>query len=192
MNEKNDYINKINVLALLFISIYFISFIGYEVNPAHKLIYVLTRLVTNLGFPLLLMTFGALMLNKHDDPLGCVKKTYKTLIPSFIIWNLILGILILHYNGFDSFIKTITKTNWFIWIILSNVLVIPILSEFIHYEKEDGIKYILALFVISSILWSLSIQFDFSLYFIDLVFFAEPLSFMVLGYYLSNKEFEMD
>lgn len=192
MNKKNDYINKINVLAIVFISIYCISFIGYDVKPVHKLIYVFTRLVTNLGFPLLLMTFGALMLKKQDDPLGCVKKTYKTLIPSFIIWNVILGILILHYNGTYLFTTTLTKTNWFIWIILSNVLVVPILSEFIHYEKENGIKYILALFVISSILWSLSIQFDFSLYYIDLVFFSEPLAFMVLGYYLSNKEFEMD
>ena len=192
MNEKNDYINKINVLALLFISIYFISHIAHDVDSTHKLIYVLTRLITNLGFPLLLMTFGALMLNKQDSPLRCVKKTYRALIPSFVIWNLILGILILHYNGFYLFTTTITKINWFIWIILSNVLVIPILSEFIHYEKEDGIKYILALFVISSILWSLSIQFNFSLYYIDLVFFAEPLAFMVLGYYLSNKEFEMD
>lgn len=192
MNKKNDYINKINVLALVFISIYCISFIGHDINPAHDLIYVLTRLVTNLGFPLLLMTFGALMLNKQENPLICVKKTYMRLIPSFIIWNVILGILILHYTGFYFFTTRITQINWFIWIILSNVLVVPILTEFIHYEKEDGIKYILALFVISSILWSLSIQFNFSLYYIDLVFFAEPLSFMVLGYYLSNKEFEMN
>ena len=192
MNKKNDYINKINVLALVFISIYFISYIGYDIDSTHKFIYVLTRFITNLGFPLLLMTFGALMLNKQDNPLSFVKKTYSTLIPSFIIWNVILGILIAYYNGFNSFIGTITKTNWFIWIILSNVLVIPILSEFIHYEKEDGIKYFLALFVISSILWSLSVQFKFSLYYIDLVFFAEPFAFMVLGYYLNNKEFEMD
>ena len=94
MNKKNDYINKINVLALVFISIYCISFIGHDINPAHDLIYVLTRLVTNLGFPLLLMTFGALMLNKQENPLICVKKTYMRLIPSFIIWNVILGILI--------------------------------------------------------------------------------------------------
>lgn len=189
MKIKNDYINKINVLALIFISIYCLSNIGHNVDSSHKLIYDLTRLVTNLGFPLLLMTFGAVMLKKHKNPLDHVKNTYKALIPPFIIWNIILGILILHYNGFYLFTATITKTNWFIWIILSNVLVIPILSEYIYFEKENGIKYLLIMFLISSTLLSLSLQFDFSLYFIDLVFFAEPLSFLVLGYYLDNKEF---
>ncbi len=74
MNINKDYINKINVLALIFISIYCISHIGYDMNQSHKLIYVLTRLITNLGFPLVLMTFGAVMLKKRENPLGCVKK----------------------------------------------------------------------------------------------------------------------
>lgn len=190
MNMK-DYINKINVLALIFISIYCISHVGYELEHSYRLIYVSTRLITNLGFPLLLMTFGAFVLKKHEKPLGYVKETYKTLIPPFIFWNIILGILIIYFNGFHSFATTITKTNWFIWIVLSNILVIPILSEYIHFEKENGIKYLLAMFIISSIALSLSIQLDFSLYYIDLVFFAQPLSFMVLGYYLANKEFNL-
>ena len=192
MKIENDYINKINVLALILISIYCISNVGHTIDSSHKLIYNLTRLVTNLGFPLLLMTFGAAMLKKHENPIGFVKETYKSILPSFIIWNIILGILILYYDGFHSFIPTIAKTNWFLWIILSNVLVVPILSEFISFEKESGIKYILALFFISSILLSLSVQFHFRLYYIDLVFFAEPLAFMVLGYYLDNKEFKFN
>lgn len=192
MKIENDYINKINVVALILISIYCISNVCHGIDSSHKLIYNLTRLVTNLGFPLLLMTFGAAMLKKHENPIGFVKETYKSILPSFIIWNIILGILILYYDGFHSFIPTIAKTNWFLWIILSNVLVVPILSEFISFEKESGIKYILALFFISSILLSLSVQFHFRLYYIDLVFFAEPLAFMVLGYYLDNKEFKFN
>ncbi len=190
MNIKNDYINKINVLALIFVSIYCISVIGYDMESSHKLIYVLTRLITNLAFPLLLMTFGSVMLTKKENPLEFVKDTYKLLLPPFILWNIILGILIIYYNGFHLFATTITHINWFIWIVMSNVLVVPILSEFINFEKENGIKYILALFIFSSILWSLSVQFDFSLYYIDLVFFAQPLCFMVLGYYLDNKDFK--
>ena len=191
MNIDKDYINKINALALIFISIYCIASVGYEMDSSHKLIYVLTRLVTNLAFPLMLMGLGAVMLKKHKNPFECVKKTYMTLIPPFILWNIILAVLIIHYNGFHSFATTITNVNWFIWIVLSNVLVIPILSESIHYV-DDAIKYILAMFVIASIALSLSVQFNFSLYFIDLVFFAEPFVFMVLGYYLDNREFKFD
>ena len=192
MNIQNDYMNKVNALALIFILIYCISSVGYGIESSHKLIYALCKLITNLGFPLLLMTFGAIMLKKHSNPLGCVKKTYKILIPPFILWNIILGVLIVYYNGFHFFATTITEINWFIWVLLSNVLIVPILSEFLDFDKESGIKYLLGMFIISSILLSLSIQFDFSLYFIDLVFFAEPLSFMVLGYYLDNKEFKFD
>lgn len=191
MNIDNDYINKINVLALIFISIYCIASVGYEMTASHKLIYVLIRLITNLAFPLMLMGFGAVMLKKHENPFECVKNIYKTLIAPFILWNLILAVLIIYYNGFHSFTTTITNINWFIWIILSNVLVIPILSESIHYV-DDAIKYILTMFFISSIALSLSIQFNFSLYFIDLVFFAEPFVFMVLGYYFNNNEFRFN
>ena len=192
MNIKKDYINKINVLALIFISIYGISSVGFGIQPSHKLIYSLTKLITNLAFPLLLMTFGAIMLKKRENPLGCVKRTYGILIPPFVLWNLILAVLIIYFNGFSSFTTTITEINWFLWIVLSNVLVIPILSEFIHFGGNEGIKYLLAMFIISSILLSLSIQFGFSLYFIDIVFFAQPLSFMVLGYYLDKKEFKFN
>ncbi len=190
MNIKKDYINKINALALIFISIYTISSVGFGIQPSHKLIYALTKLVTNLAFPLLLMTFGAIMLKKRENPLACVKKTYEILIPPFVLWNLILAVLIIYFNGFSFFTTTITEVNWFLWIVLSNVLVVPILSEFIHFGGDDGIKYLLGMFIISSILLSLSVQLDFSLYFIDIVFFAQPLSFMVLGYYLDNKEFK--
>lgn len=190
MKIKNDYINKINVLALIFITIYFISNIGYNADSSHKFIYVVTRLITNLGFPLLLMVMGSLMLKKHENPIDYVKKTYRVLLPPFIIWNAILGILILYFNGSYLFATTITKINWILWIIISNVLIVPILSEFIHFEKENGMKYLLAVFFITSILLTLSHQFNFSLYNIDLVFFGEPLCFMVLGYYLHTKEWK--
>ena len=121
----------------------------------------------------------------------CVKKLYSIFLPAFIVFNIILGILIFHYSGFNSFIGIITNYNWFIWIILSNILVIPILNEFFKWENETGIRYILALFFITSILWMLSVQFKFGMYYIDLVFFAEPLCFMVLGYYLDKKDFKM-
>lgn len=103
-----------------------------------------------------------------------------------------MAILILIFIGLDKFPTRITTYNWFLWIIISNVLVVPILNEFIKRENESGLKYILSVFMFASILWSLSVQFDFSLYYIDLVFFTEPLCFMVLGYYLANKKFSCD
>jgi len=191
MNIKSDYINKINVLALIFIVIYCLSYVFHDIDSSHNLIYILTRFITNLGFPLLIMTFGSLMLKKQENPLDFVKNSYKILIPIFILWNVILSIVVIYYNGLYLFVTTITKINWFMWVIISNILVIPILSEFIYNEKNNGIKYLLVMFIISSIALSLSVQLGFSLYFIDLVFFAEPLSFMVLGYYLHNKEFKL-
>lgn len=189
MNLENNYINQLKFISIILLSIYCISKVGYGIQDMDKSVYVATRLITNLAFPILLMVFGALALNKDMGLLSTVKKAYKLLIPSFIFWNIILAVLILIYRGFGTFPTRITTYTWFAWIIVSNVLVIPILNEFIRSEGETGLKYILSIFLITSILWSLSVQFNFSLYYIDLVFFAEPLCFMVLGYYLANKKF---
>lgn len=191
MEIKNNYLDLIKVFSIILISIYMISQVGYDLNASHRLGYVLVRLVSNLGFPLLLMVFGASVLNKTENSFKTVTNCYKHLIPPFIFWNIILGALIIYFNGTHSFVTNLTSANWFMWIILSNVLVIPILVEFFRWEKDNGVKYILGLFILTSIIWSLSCQFDFGMYYIDLVFFAEPLMFMVLGYYLNNSEFNL-
>ena len=191
MEIKNSYLDLIKVFSIILISAYVISQAGYELNASHKLTYVLTRLFSNLGFPLLLMVFGAIVLKTKEHSFAVVKKCYRYLIPPFVLLNIVLGLLILYFDGTHSFATNMTASNWFIWIVLSCVLVIPILIEFLRLEKENGIRYILGLFILTSILWSLSVQFDFSMYYIDLVFFAEPLMFMVLGYYLDNKDFNL-
>ena len=190
---KRDYLNKINLFSIILISFYFILTVGYKANTSHILTYNILKVVSNLGFPLFLMTFGVYILNKKSNWFFKVKDSYKQLLPSFIFWNLILVIFIIFYEGlnFSEIYISFRKINWFVLVFLSNILVVPILSEFINLEKADGIKYILILFFISSILWALSIQFNFSLYYIDLVFFAQPFCFMVLGYFLDNLEFNI-
>lgn len=236
---KSKYLNQLIIVSLILVSLYLFARIGYH-GPAHKRAYLIYRLFANLGFPLILMVFGALFLNKDknllhfdeknidsnalkkicdidsnslnstDDSksrsienedkgdnrkfLTPLKELYSYLLPPFLFWALICIILkALFLNIGDSpfeiliaSIKLFFSSNWFIWIILCSVLVIPILNEFIKMEKKEGLNYFIILFVIASILWSLSKQFNFSLYYIDLVFFAEPFAYMVLGYYLDN------
>ena len=191
MNKNNVYLDNLKVFSLLLISVYFFSQVGFSIQNNHELTYNIIRLISNLAFPIILMVFGICTLNKHSDWFESVKDTFDYLIPPFVIWNAFLVLFIVFFYGFGSFITNVTTPNWFIWIILSNVLIIPILNEFIKREKDNGIKYILALFIFTSILWSLSVQFNFSMYYIDLVFFAQPLCYMVLGYYLHNYEFNI-
>lgn len=190
MNKK-IYLDNLKVFSLLLVSVYFFSEVGFSIQNNHELTYNLIRLVSNLAFPMLLMVFGVCTLNKHSNWFESVKENYSYLIPPFIIWNVILAIFVVFFYGFESFVTNVTTPNWFIWIILSNALIIPIINEFIKREGDNGIIYILALFLFTGILWSLSVQFDFSMYYIDLVFFAQPLCFMVLGYYLDNHVFSM-
>lgn len=165
--NKTDYLDYLKVFSLLFISFYFVSDIGFSVQNNHLLTYHLIKLISSLAFPCFLMVFGVCIFNKHLNWLNCVKETYYYLIPPFIFWNIILAIIIVFFNGLNSFVSNILTPNWFIWILLSNVLIIPVLNEFIKWENENGIKYILVLFILTSILWSLSVQFSFSLYYID-------------------------
>ena len=191
MDLKKNYLNKINFISLILISIFSISQITYKTLHSLVLTFNLVSVVSNLGFPLFFMIFGVGILNLKTNWFGKVKESYKILLPSFIFWNIFLVILILFNEDFYSGFLTFCQINRFVLIFLSNILAVPILSEFIDYKKMNGIKYILILFFISSILWSLSVQFNFSLYYIDLVFFVQPFCFMVLGYYLDIKQFNM-
>lgn len=74
MNLENNYLNQLKFISVILISIYFISKVGYDIQNVNKMAYVSTRLITNLAFPILLMVFGALILNKQNGLLTTVKK----------------------------------------------------------------------------------------------------------------------
>ena len=63
------------------------------------------------------------------------------------------------------------------------------MNIFVKYASEKEIEYFLAVFVITALLYQTFKLFNIK-YSLDLNFFITPISYLILGYYLSTKEFD--
>ena len=80
---------------------------------------------------------------------------------------------------------------WYFWLIIGVYLAVPIINKFIQHASIREIEYFLAVFVLGSVFYQTVLVFGFEQYF-DLNFFVAPLGFLVLGYYLSVKDFKLE
>ncbi len=75
--------------------------------------------------------------------------------------------------------------------ILGVYLIIPIIAGYIKGTKLDGVRYFLIIWLITTAIYTLSKIFGFNLHYLDLVIYSGPIGFLMLGYYLHNKEISM-
>lgn len=139
--------------------------------------------IVRFGVPLFLMITGCLIFKKEIDIKEFFKK--KTIR---IIYPLIFFILIsLLFNYGRSNPLTL---YWYCWMIIGVYISIPIVNVFIQNAKSYEIEYFLIFFLISSLIYNMSYVSHIQIA-VDLGFFLGPISFVVLGYYLSNYEFKL-
>ena len=80
------------------------------------------------------------------------------------------------------------KDYWYVWMILGVYLFIPIINSFIREYGMKGIEYFLVVWAFVMFLNTIG-QYPF--YSLELTNFAGYLGYLVLGYYISNKEFKL-
>lgn len=132
--------------------------------------------------PTFLMVSGALLLNKDIEVGSYIKRRFVRICYPLLFFIIIAYIFGLYPNPFVAF--------WYCWMILGAYLSIPIINIFIKNASMKEIEYFIILFLLTSIsyqLFSIS-KIEFS---IDLNFFISPISFLIVGYYLSKREFNM-
>ncbi len=194
INERIEYLDALKVIAILSIICIHIAIIwpNTKINGCN---------ISNfsefcrIGVPIFLMVSGGLLLNKNYDLHSFFKKRYSRIILPFILWAIIyiIFILILYlltgnniiFNYFNNFPL---EWSWYFWMIFGVYLAIPILNEFIINKGIKGAEYFIIIFIISSIFYEICRFFNFST-FIDLRFFLGPIGYIVIGYYLTNKNF---
>lgn len=152
--------------------------------------------------PIFVMITGALLLNK-DYPLAVyLKKRVARIIYPFLFWIIIysIHILLILKDGFQlPFFDILTisaskfgyKTTyhfWYIYMIIGIYLLIPFISRLIRNAKEKQIIYFL-------MLWFLVVTlthpiFDEYVPTFNMKYFGGFIGYLVLGYYLSVKNFE--
>lgn len=147
-----------------------------------------------IGVPLFFMLSGALLLNREYDLQTFFKKRFSRIVYPYIFWFCIIAIL--NYFVFNITLKKIIfigmgidSFTWYIWELIGLYLFIPIINTFIKEYSEKGIHYYLFFWVITI---SLNTIGKYPFHNLDLSYFSGYLGFLLLGYYLSNKQFKLN
>ncbi len=137
--------------------------------------------IGRFGVPLFLLISGALLLNKEIELKSFFKKRFVRICYPFIFFLIFAYIFKIY--------KTPIWAFWYCWMILGAYLAIPVINLFVKFGTEKEIEYFLVLFTITAILYQIFYMTNI-IYSLDLNFFITPISYLVLGYYLSTKEFK--
>lgn len=177
------------------------SFFG-PLNSPIKLIYNHTFYGIGLmGVPIFLMLTGALLLNREYSLSYFFKKRFLRIIPPFLFWIIIImifGIYVLEWD-MDFAIKIFMGEGsiiWYFWTLIGIYLFIPVINSFIREYDMKGVEYFLIIWFVTIILktfhiWPVFPPFKFNFNF-ELNYFTDFIGFVILGYYLDNKEFKLD
>lgn len=137
--------------------------------------------IGRFGVPLFLLISGALLLNREIELKSFFKKRFVRICYPLIFFIILAYVLKIYLHPLTAF--------WYCWMVIGTYLAIPLINIFVKYASEKEIEYALALFVMTAILYQIFNLLDIT-YSLDLNFFITPISYLILGYYLSTKEFD--
>ena len=196
MKERIFYYDFLRAFAIIAVIICHLDhFFGPLTTPTQVIAQMTFHRIGNIGVPIFLMLSGALLLNREYPNLGdFLKKRFSRIIIPFIFWIiLILGQLYLHgYNSksiWNVFIGEPSVT-WYFWILIGIYLFIPVLNSFIKEYGIKGAEYFLAIWFFTMILKTFN-SYPLWHYF-NLDMFTGFIGYPILGYYLANKEFNLN
>lgn len=193
------YLDYLRVLAIFGVLLNHISTFCNGGSVFNSSIAMFYNSLGRIGVPVFLMLTGILLLNNKLPIKDFIKRRYPRVIIPFLFW---IGLFILFkmfvldpslvgQKAITSAVNSFFCDRWYVWMILGVYLVIPIFAAFIKGTKFEGVKYFLIIWLITSILITISKIFDFKLYYLDLAIFSGPIGFLMLGYYLHYKEFNI-
>lgn len=145
-----------------------------------------------IGVPLFLMISGSLLLNRDYELPDFLKRRFTWILIPFIFWTLLLPI----YKIFifplaptlSNYISLFLNDYWFIWMLIGVYLFLPVVNAFIQKYKIKGVEYFLVIWLITIILNTIGLC---PFHHLELSYFAGYLGYLVLGYYLTVKEFKL-
>ncbi|WP_407413495.1 acyltransferase [Methanobrevibacter sp.] len=162
-------------------------------------------LISNFGeifkfaVPIFLMVTGTLLLNRdYESTAAFLKRRFSRIIPPYILWIIFIIFAVIYpYLITNTPIEpSIIYTNlfnfphtWYFWLMIGAYFIIPVINAYIKTDDINASKYLVLLFIVSSILYQTLIIFG-RYTFIDLRFFITPVGYLSLGYLLSRIEFK--
>ena len=184
VKTRIKYIDTLKALAILGIIIIHASYIGeksYILNISLGNIQHLVR----WAVPIFFMVSGALLLNKDVELDVFLKKRLSRIICPWAFFTCFIFIA-----GINLENETVFITYWYALLIIGTYLAIPIINKFIQNASSKEINYYVVLIILASLLNQTFRMLNLR-YSLDIIFFLCPISYLILGYYLYNKEFEL-
>ena len=193
--ERIFYLDQLRALAILLVILCHVLREYTKIRPAGSFGWSCVAIFIDIGVmgvPLFLMISGSLLLNR-DYQLGeFIKRRFSRVLIPFIFWGLILPICtsLIYHSDLTSSIKWFIGADyWFIWMLIGVYLFLPIINSFIKEYGMKAAEYFLAIWFFTIILNTFGI---YPFHYLELSYFAGFLGFVVLGYYLKNKEFKLN
>ena len=140
------------------------------------------------------MISGALLLNRQYELKSFFKRRFSRILIPFAFWIFIVIIFRILFLGepleFSTILNIVLFKGyvWFIWMLIGLYLFLPVINSFIREYKIRGCEFFLAFWLLTIILNSIGY---YPIENIELRYFSGFLGYMVLGWYLSNKEFRL-
>jgi surface polysaccharide O-acyltransferase-like enzyme len=154
-----------------------------------------------IGVPIFLMLSGALLLNRDYDLSYFIKRRFSRIFPPAIFWMAVILLCGFFYFRWDNgYLWNIFIGNgsimWYFWILIGIYLAIPIINSFIKEYELKGVEYFLVIWFAIIILktfqlWPLFPPFEMNTNF-ELNIFVGFMGYLLLGYYLVNKDFRLN
>ena len=194
--ERIFYYDVLRAFAIIAVIICHVDhFFGPLTTPTQVIAQMTFHDIGDIGVPIFLMISGALLLNREYPSLeNFLKRRFARIIYPFIFWIiLILGQL--YYYGYNSkFIWNVfigePSITWYFWTLIGIYLFIPVLNSFIKDYKIKGVEYFLAIWLFTMILKTFNTYPLWNYFNLDM--FASFIGYPVLGYWLANKEFNLN
>lgn len=195
MKERIFYYDLLRAFAIIAVIICHVDiFFGPLTTQGQIISQMAFHDIGRIGVPIFLMISGALLLNREYPDLGqFLKKRFARIIYPFIFWIILILAQLHYYNYSPAFLWKVfigePSITWYFWTLIGIYLFIPVINSFIRDYGDKGIKYFLAIWFATMVLrtfnsYPLWENFDLSM-------FAGYIGYPILGYYLSNRKFNL-
>ena len=185
--EYIDLIKTLAIFAIIALHVFQVWKSGPQIKGID--IYSLAS-ITRFGVPIFIMVSGALLLNRDIEIKSFLKKRVSRIIYPFLFCFVVCYIFTNVTGMGTSQTANFFAFRWYFWMILGVYLAVPIINKFIQHASMKEIEYFIAIFVLAGIYYQITNYLGIE-QFLDLGMFVSPLGYLVLGYYLSKKEFNI-
>ncbi|SEP54856.1 acyltransferase [Flavobacterium urocaniciphilum] len=147
--------------------------------------------ISRYAVPVFFMISGSLLLGKEFEIKDFLKKRLGKIIPPFLFWSLLYCLTnryIFNHKTFNisKIVRDVFYGSeyhlWFVFALIGVYLIAPIFQKWIHFSKQNDIKYFLIIWILTLFLTIPGV----AIYFpkIDFTYFSGFIGYFILGYYL--------